>query len=71
MTEPDRNHPRPPLPGQPRPWPAFDPSRRLLEDSQELLDVAATRSAILSVTRSLARQPGEQGIRVNAVTPGP
>jgi len=43
---------------------AFDPSK-------ELLDYAATKSAILSMTRSLAKQLGERGIRVNAVAPGP
>jgi NAD(P)-dependent dehydrogenase (short-subunit alcohol dehydrogenase family) len=43
---------------------AFDPSR-------ELLDYAATKAAILSITRSLAKQLGEKGIRVNAVAPGP
>ncbi|MFL6677704.1 MAG: SDR family oxidoreductase [Burkholderiaceae bacterium] len=43
---------------------AFDPSK-------ELLDYAATKSAILSMTRSLAKQLGEKGIRVNAVAPGP
>jgi len=43
---------------------AFDPSKALL-------DYAATKAAILSMTRSLAKQLGEQGIRVNAVAPGP
>jgi NAD(P)-dependent dehydrogenase (short-subunit alcohol dehydrogenase family) len=43
---------------------AFDPSK-------ELLDYAATKAAILSITRSLAKQLGEKGIRVNAVAPGP
>jgi len=43
---------------------AFDPSK-------ELFDYAATKAAILSFTRSLAKQLGEQGIRVNAVAPGP
>ena len=43
---------------------AFDPSK-------DLLDYAATKSAILSMTRSLAKQLGEEGIRVNAVAPGP
>ena len=43
---------------------AFDPSK-------ELLDYAATKAAILSMTRSLAKQLGEKGIRVNAVAPGP
>jgi NAD(P)-dependent dehydrogenase (short-subunit alcohol dehydrogenase family) len=43
---------------------AFDPSKGLL-------DYAATKAAILSMTRTLAKQLGEQGIRVNAVAPGP
>ena len=43
---------------------AFDPS-------ECLLDYAATKAAILSMTRSLAKQLGEKGIRVNAIAPGP
>jgi NAD(P)-dependent dehydrogenase (short-subunit alcohol dehydrogenase family) len=43
---------------------AFNPS-------EDLLDYASTKAAILSITRSLAKQLGEQGIRVNAVAPGP
>ena len=43
---------------------AFDPSK-------ELLDYASTKAAILSMTRSLAKQLGDKGIRVNAVAPGP
>ena len=43
---------------------AYDPSK-------ELFDYAATKAAILSFTRSLAKQLGEKGIRVNAVAPGP
>jgi NAD(P)-dependent dehydrogenase (short-subunit alcohol dehydrogenase family) len=43
---------------------AFDPS-------EDLLDYAATKAAILSMTRSLAKQLGDKGIRVNAVAPGP
>ena len=43
---------------------AFNPS-------EDLLDYASTKAAILSITRSLAKQLGDQGIRVNAVAPGP
>lgn len=43
---------------------AFDPS-------EHLFDYAATKAAILSFTRTLAKQLGEKGIRVNAVAPGP
>jgi NAD(P)-dependent dehydrogenase (short-subunit alcohol dehydrogenase family) len=43
---------------------AFDPSG-------ELFDYAATKAAVLSFTRSLAKQLGKKGIRVNAVAPGP
>ena len=43
---------------------AFNPS-------EDLLDYASTKAAILSITRSLAKQLGGQGIRVNAVAPGP
>jgi NAD(P)-dependent dehydrogenase (short-subunit alcohol dehydrogenase family) len=43
---------------------AFNPSK-------ELFDYAATKAAILSFTRSLAKQLADQGIRVNAVAPGP
>ena len=43
---------------------AFDPS-------ECLLDYAATKAAILSMTRTLAKQLGDRGVRVNAVAPGP
>ena len=35
------------------------------------MDYAATKSAIVSITKSLATQFGEKGIRVNSVAPGP
>jgi NAD(P)-dependent dehydrogenase (short-subunit alcohol dehydrogenase family) len=36
-----------------------------------LLDYSATKGAIIAFTRSLALHLAEQGIRVNAVAPGP
>lgn len=43
---------------------AYDPPKALL-------DYAMTKAAIISFTRSLAKQLAEKGIRVNAVAPGP
>jgi hypothetical protein len=39
--------------------------------SPQLLDYAPTKAAILGFTRALARQVAADGIRVNAVAPGP
>jgi NAD(P)-dependent dehydrogenase (short-subunit alcohol dehydrogenase family) len=39
--------------------------------SPELLDYSSTKGAIVAFTRSLSLQLVEQGIRVNAVAPGP
>jgi len=39
--------------------------------SNHLLDYASTKGAIVSFTRSLAKQLAEKGIRVNGVAPGP
>lgn len=39
--------------------------------SPQLLDYSSTKGAILSFTRSLSMNLAEQGIRVNAVAPGP
>ncbi|MGO4383056.1 SDR family oxidoreductase [Specibacter sp. RAF43] len=39
--------------------------------SPSLIDYASTKSAIVSITYSLAQSLGDRGIRVNAVAPGP
>jgi len=36
-----------------------------------MVDYSATKGAIMSFTRSLAKQLSKKGIRVNAVAPGP
>lgn len=39
--------------------------------SEQLLDYASTKSAIVAFTEALAKQLAQKGIRVNAVAPGP
>jgi len=41
------------------------------EPSEDLLDYAATKAAIMNFSKGLARQLAPKGIRVNAVAPGP
>ncbi|HLR52337.1 MAG TPA: SDR family oxidoreductase [Candidatus Avamphibacillus sp.] len=41
------------------------------EGNEKLIDYSATNGAIVSFTRSLSKNLAEQGIRVNAVAPGP
>lgn len=41
------------------------------QGQKDLIDYSATKGAIVSLTRSLALSLVEQGIRVNAVAPGP
>ncbi len=41
------------------------------QPSPQLLDYASTKAAIVGFTKSLAKQLIDQGIRVNAVAPGP
>lgn len=43
----------------------------MYEGAAELLDYSATKGAITAFTRSLSQNLAEQGIRVNAVAPGP
>jgi NAD(P)-dependent dehydrogenase (short-subunit alcohol dehydrogenase family) len=43
----------------------------MYEGSPQLLDYSSTKGAITAFTRSLAKNLVDQGIRVNAVAPGP
>src|SRR3546814_9227046 len=43
----------------------------MYQGSKQLLDYSSTKGAIASFTRSLAENLSEDGIRVNAVAPGP
>ena len=41
------------------------------DPSEDLVDYALTRAAVLNFTKSMAKQLAPKGIRVNAVAPGP
>ena len=41
------------------------------DPGEELIDYAATKAAILNLTKGMAKQLAKRGIRVNAVSPGP
>jgi NAD(P)-dependent dehydrogenase (short-subunit alcohol dehydrogenase family) len=46
-------------------------SIQAFEPSEGLIAYAATKAAIANITKSLAKLAGKQGVRVNAVAPGP
>lgn len=46
-------------------------SEQAVDPSPDLLDYACTKAAIVAFTKSLAKQLAKEGIRVNAVAPGP
>ena len=46
-------------------------SEQASDPSQDLVDYAMTKAAMLNFTRSMAKQLGPNGIRVNGVAPGP
>jgi hypothetical protein len=46
-------------------------SIQAFEPSEQLVAYAATKAAIANMTKSLAKLAGKQGVRVNAVAPGP
>ena len=46
-------------------------SEQATDPSEDLVDYAMTKAAMLNFTRSMAKQLGPKGIRVNGVAPGP
>ncbi|MCU1248797.1 MAG: short-chain dehydrogenase/reductase [Edaphobacter sp.] len=46
-------------------------SIQAFEPGEQLVAYAATRAAITNMRKSLAKLAGKQGVRVNAVEPGP
>jgi NAD(P)-dependent dehydrogenase (short-subunit alcohol dehydrogenase family) len=46
-------------------------SEQAYDPSSDLYDYAQTKAAVMNYTKSLAKQLGPKGIRVNAVAPGP
>jgi NAD(P)-dependent dehydrogenase (short-subunit alcohol dehydrogenase family) len=46
-------------------------SEQAYDPSEDLVDYAMTKAAMMSFTKSLAKQLGPKGIRVNGVAPGP
>jgi NAD(P)-dependent dehydrogenase (short-subunit alcohol dehydrogenase family) len=46
-------------------------SEQAYDPSEDLVDYAMTKAAVMNFTKSLAKQLGPKGIRVNGVAPGP
>ncbi|RZM07288.1 MAG: SDR family oxidoreductase, partial [Sphingomonas sp.] len=46
-------------------------SEQAYDPSKDLVDYAMTKAAMMNFTKSLAKQLGPKGIRVNGVAPGP
>jgi NAD(P)-dependent dehydrogenase (short-subunit alcohol dehydrogenase family) len=46
-------------------------SEQAYDPSEDLVDYAMTKAAVMNFTKSLAKQLGAKGIRVNGVAPGP
>jgi len=49
----------------------FTTSEQAYDPSKDLVDYALTKAALMNMTKSLAKQLGPKGIRVNGVAPGP
>ena len=49
----------------------FTTSEQAYDPSPELYDYAQTKAATMNYVKSLAKQLGSKGIRVNGVAPGP
>jgi NAD(P)-dependent dehydrogenase (short-subunit alcohol dehydrogenase family) len=46
-------------------------SEQAYDPSKDLVDYAMTKAAVMNFTKSMAKQLGPKGIRVNGVAPGP
>jgi len=49
----------------------FTTSEQAYDPSPDIIDYAMTKAAMMNLTKSLAKQLGPKGIRVNGVAPGP
>jgi len=49
----------------------FTTSEQAYDPSPDIIDYSMTKAALMNLTKSLAKQLGSKGIRVNGVAPGP